>query len=852
MDDKLAIKLLKMANPKESQAENGSESLAFPARMNFNLIAAKPTPNLVTLKGSSLPATSIIKNSAIVNVVPYKPTNLSTVSLASIYALNFRDNIQVIEPVTILGDPISVGNYLVWPDQTSRQLYFVHKTPQLKDFSLTVNRSSVRNEAGQETITDTSGLAIMALNLYKDNALEELNALSQRAGSPLASYLNWRFKPISIKSIVANVEAYDRNDISSITQSISSDTGMASFTIHLTKLGAQKWKECLLAGNARFLAGAVKFKVRFYAKIRDKQEIQDIEIGGSLSELLSTVGPDAVKTINPEVVIKTIIQITGHQLISDSTVEVKPSRGHQPVSLFFNGGGGRMEAVFTESNPEDIKIDLLYKVNFANPDWPIIERKRTLSYRGGDWTDIIDPASWLDKYFVAVQFFDANGIALAPNSVGVDERVICTFEYFADYLEGRSIKSVQQVHSQNFFEINFPLPINAQAGRLRLTVFNMRINNGQAPVSPMEVREFSTGVSAISINSHADGRVEIRSNTDAAVESGSEEVVFQLMDQLKARSESSLEIVGESGAMPSAETNPAFQQLLRYLRTDEARFSLVEDRYFAALEQCLINHGIINGSFLIDRDNFNNAVAAFQSRNGMTADGIPGEDTLWALQSPDAVRINRPIQVVDADRVAGYQDGYDRFRLRDDVAFYYEGLLDEIHSLGGVITSSGSLRDLDAQVTQGRSSTSMHYSGIALDLYVGSGMRDPNVDPFIVVESGSRWIVYCRVPSGGQVMTLNAAYHQGGRLRTRSVSARVINFTAIAARYGFANISRRACFPSDYMCAEWWHFQNEYVLIPYFSQFGAELLKLDGVNESRLRNAGMWENRKNIFKRDWF
>ena len=143
----------------------------------------------------------------------------------------------------------------------------------------------------------------------------------------------------------------------------------------------------------------------------------------------------------------------------------------------------------------------------------------------------------------------------------------------------------------------------------------------------------------------------------------------------------------------------------------------------------------------------------------------------------------------------------------------------------------------------------MHYSGLALDLATPSGMRDPEVDPFIITQESGRWRVYARA-TGGTERTLQAVIWRSGAISTRAVTATVIDFTALARQFGFRGIRPRSCFPGDYLCAEWWHFQCEALLTPWISQFGIELLSLQQYTENHLSfNSAVWDNRKRIFKR---
>jgi peptidoglycan hydrolase-like protein with peptidoglycan-binding domain len=299
--------------------------------------------------------------------------------------------------------------------------------------------------------------------------------------------------------------------------------------------------------------------------------------------------------------------------------------------------------------------------------------------------------------------------------------------------------------------------------------------------------------------------------------------------------------------------------LLGFLRVTEADFAAHETRYFEALRNLLLRRGTIGANEAINRSTFRDAVRRFQRANGLGDDGIPGEDTLWALQVDWANSRNIGLRRVDADlwvrpprTLANHdpdRDGYNSFNLRDDAAPRYLELRRAVNGAGAIITSSGSFRELTAAVTPGRSATSFHYSGLALDLSTTSGMRDPRVDPFIVTADGDLWRVWARSDQGLE-QRLDAVVWANGATRTQTVEARVLDFTALAAGHGFRRIRRRSDFPGNYLSAEWWHFQCEELLVPWISQFGIELLSLQRYTEAHLQAAPrIWENRKKIFKR---
>ncbi|MCP4595647.1 peptidoglycan-binding domain-containing protein [Neptuniibacter sp.] len=266
--------------------------------------------------------------------------------------------------------------------------------------------------------------------------------------------------------------------------------------------------------------------------------------------------------------------------------------------------------------------------------------------------------------------------------------------------------------------------------------------------------------------------------------------------------------------------------------------------------------GAIDGIF---GDKTELAVIRFQEDHSLYADGIVGPNTWQALRAalevhtdeqtlPSTPSVLQSWERVPADK---FRDGYNRFFLRDDVAEAYLKVRERVIEAGGLITSSGARRSLTANVSASRSATSFHYTGRALDLFVGSGMQNTRNDPYVIVADGGRyWRVYARA-EGGEQMELNAVTY-GSRKNGRTVTGKFIDLTNLFQEQGFERIkSRRSFFNGGtWLGAEWWHFQYENGLENGASTFGDELLKV--YTEDQLKDTPPWKYRDRVFGENWF
>jgi hypothetical protein len=208
------------------------------------------------------------------------------------------------------------------------------------------------------------------------------------------------------------------------------------------------------------------------------------------------------------------------------------------------------------------------------------------------------------------------------------------------------------------------------------------------------------------------------------------------------------------------------------------------------------------------------------------------------------------------------KSGYSSWRVSSRIAERLREAAKEIRDAGCVLTSSGATRDLNATVSAGRSATSFHYSGLAIDMFTLTGTLDPATDKYVVTREGETWKfrVYCRSTNTDTVakVTLEAITFDDTKkkeMTTVEVEDHFVDLTEIMEKHEFERISARKDFRDSAVYAnrlsmEWWHYQYTKHLTVDTSTFGEVLQEI--YTSAQLTDAPPWQHRKLKFSGEGF
>jgi len=288
----------------------------------------------------------------------------------------------------------------------------------------------------------------------------------------------------------------------------------------------------------------------------------------------------------------------------------------------------------------------------------------------------------------------------------------------------------------------------------------------------------------------------------------------------------------------------------------------MEPSYLNQIAYLLEYNRVVSQQQEVNESNLPIIIEAFQQQEGLYVDGIIGPETLWKLQYRWANDDEKQLMLVKcvADPIAG---GYSNLVLREDAAKLYNIIREQVLQLGGKISTSGGLRQLNVAANAHQSALSMHYPGLAFDVNINDGFFKPEKDTFVIEKTadpnGPYWRVWCRA-DGGEQQEINAVYWNSWTSRTdltKRIEGKFIDFTSLCRQNGFHPIGPRGAFLNGpnraYLSAEWWHFQANDLLFRDISQFGTELMRINTYAEVSIKavNSALWSNAKQIFGKVW-
>jgi N-acetyl-anhydromuramyl-L-alanine amidase AmpD len=437
-------------------------------------------------------------------------------------------------PAPSLGDPIVVGDFVLWPDPPRAQALFTLATPRLRSATLVVKRAAVTAEGGGSTVKVVGADAVLTVSAFADAdpaALEALGAgwSAELVARGFADAATWRFEPLTLSAITGAIALPDGDLAGEPTVAGAPDAGTVTFGVPLSETGALNWQQCLEDGLGSRIAGTCSLSAVYMARLGDTVDVRERPMASDLGTLLAGVGPAQVTVVDPQLTVATRVIVTAQELVDSVAVDLSPSEGAAATSLMFTKEGGQATLPVTSQHITDVTVPYNATVRFTPPGWPVIRQGGALSFADADWDLWLKPDTWVVAYDLFVTLLDDNNGVIAPDAAPAGDIVTMRLDYRHPALAD-PLSVTMQATSQQLVKVPFPDPPGSSApATVDLTVVGMRGSNLAGPVS----RTLTAEETMVVLKSYANGAVELRTNRDHVVESSLEADMLGVLAKLR-------------------------------------------------------------------------------------------------------------------------------------------------------------------------------------------------------------------------------------------------------------------------------------------------------------------------------
>ncbi|QIR39932.1 hypothetical protein HCG51_26635 [Tolypothrix sp. PCC 7910] len=443
-----------------------------------------------------------------------------------------------IDPVPVLGRPLEVGDFWLFPDIEESRVFFSLATPRLLNVALVVQQV---NQSG--TIKITGGTAILNISAYAQADMNTLELYRQNWTQALANAgyypggnqpdpvpfpkprpprkfppgetppiivkplpqvelqaipekikiirSAWQFQPLNLRNLQAELNLPADHVVRSPEFTVSNDVGIVTFLIELSELGVQVWKDALEQRRGNTIPGVCNITANYYAQLNNRVDVKQGNSSISLGKLLANSGPEVVSIQNPKISLEAKLIIAGHPTIESVVVEWQPNIGGTPGKNIFTSEGGQLPIQVITDNVNFVEINWNAKVNFRVLDWPLIPDRGNLSFSSNNFADIIKPTAWIRNYDIVMMLLDEQGNVI-PNNSATEQRVIVTLTFKSPYLQGvPSLNTTFETTSQKIVTVPLPVPNDQIPIELTLNVVAMRGNITQTTTRQLQINESS-------------------------------------------------------------------------------------------------------------------------------------------------------------------------------------------------------------------------------------------------------------------------------------------------------------------------------------------------------------------------
>lgn len=421
------------------------------------------------------------------------------------------DKFHSILPVT-LGDPLNVGDFLLWPDIKNSCVFYTLVSPRTLDFSVTIRPE-------EKTGRIPGGSLSFTVSVYAEESLDNMALYRQSWSEKLEQNgygrSDWKFQPLNLRNLVGQVTLAQGHQVGEAKIVTSNDAGIATFLIELSEAGILAFKAALEKNRPDMLQGICQLTANYLAQIGSDLVVKSQILSVPLGTLASGFGSNVILTINPQVSADIRLHVVGDPLIESVIVDLKPSEGMPPQNLVFGPEGGEYIYTVTSDHINSIYIDWNAKVNYKPDGWPIVIDGGKLSFSGSN-NVIIKPSSWVRTYSIFTVLLDSKGntITASDNANDLSNRAHVELAFKASYIEGKApLISSFETNSQQIIQVPFSLPPGEFPEEIKLSIISTRTEEGNTR-NDITARTLKPEETMVVVKIYSDSKIEIMTNED--------------------------------------------------------------------------------------------------------------------------------------------------------------------------------------------------------------------------------------------------------------------------------------------------------------------------------------------------
>lgn len=233
------------------------------------------------------------------------------------------------------------------------------------------------------------------------------------------------------------------------------------------------------AGDTSGVFGGANFAFKF----RREEEVTDLALtlrfqgwtwlkasmDADLTTLFAELDDSYIHEVNTQMSAPASIVIDSDPQLEQVAVSWSASEGKAPQAPIFGPMGGNEIYTVTSQRINDVEVSWRAKVNFAPPQWPIIETTGKARIGEGGNQIVIKPASWVGRHMIYMFVREGETIKILGTE---NDYLIVNVSFSGPHLS-RPISESTRITPLSPIEFSYPLSPDGRSGQAKFSAFGV-------------------------------------------------------------------------------------------------------------------------------------------------------------------------------------------------------------------------------------------------------------------------------------------------------------------------------------------------------------------------------------------